>query len=611
MIGVGGRAGGARLLGVVLAAAVLLLAACGSGGGHASSSPGKANDTVTWAEPASNVPDWIWPYMPADRESNLNLSLQMMLYRPLYFFGAEGTPTVSNPESLAEQPSYSADGKTLTIQLKPYKWSNGESVTASDVIFWINLMKAERTNWFDYTPGLFPDNIVSATAQGASTVVLTTTQAYNPKWFLYNQLSQITPMPTAWDKTSATQQSDCATNPSDCAAVYAYLKGQASNLPGYATSPVWSVVDGPWKLKSFSSDGHVSLVPNTSYSGPVKPRLKQFTMLPFTTQTAEFNVLRSGKTIDVGYLPADDLSQPKPANTAPSKPGPNPLSGYTMAPWFLYGFSFFTVNFNNPTVGPIFRQLYLRQALQSLVDQPSIIRSAGKNYAIQTTGPIPQYPPSPDVSSVEKQNPYPFSVSKAKQLLTENGWDVKPGGVTTCAKPGTGSGECGAGIAQGQGLQFQMAYLSGLQTAQIGMESLKSNASRAGIEITLKGEPFDAVISSSAACSGPTCTWQMAYWGNGWSYGPDYYPTGESLFSTGAGSNSGSYSDPQVDQLVNATLTSSGTSALIEYENAIAKNLPVIFEPTFTTALTEVGGGLHGVTPQNPFDWLTPEKWHY
>ncbi|MGH7921715.1 MAG: ABC transporter substrate-binding protein, partial [Candidatus Dormibacteraceae bacterium] len=577
----GGRQVPGKVLLGCLAALVLVLASCGNASGS-SASPGKASDTISWAEPPGNTPDWIWPFMPAAKESNMNISVQFMLYRPLYFFGAGGTPTVSSNLSLAQMPSYSADGKTLTITLKSYKWSNGQPVTAQDVLFWINMYRAEPTNYYDYTPGLFPDNVVSATAPNPSTVVLTTNQAYNPKWFLYNQLSTITPMPAAWDVTGPGQASDCATNEADCAAVYNYLDGQSKNLPGYSSNPVWAIVDGPWKLQNFNSDGNLTFLPNPSYSGPVKASVKQLKMLPFTTDSAEFNVLKSGKTIDVGYLPTQDVSQPRPANSAADAAGPNPLSGYTMAPWFLYGFNFFVINFNNPTVGPIFKQLYVRQALQSLVNQEGIIKSSAKNYGIPSTGPIPQFPQSPEISSVEKQNPYPFSVSKAKQYLSSNGWDVKAGGTTTCAKPGTAAGDCGAGISQGEALSFQMLYLSGSQTTQTAMETLKSNASQVGMQLAIKSAPFDTVITDSNACSGPTCTWQMGNWGGGWSYGPDFYPTGESLFATGAASNSGSYSDPTMDQLIKATLTNSDTSKLIAYENAAAKDLPVIYQPQYT-----------------------------
>ena len=33
------------------------------------------------------------------------------------------------------------------------------------------------------------------------------------------------------------------------------------------------------------------------------------------------------------------------------------------------------INFNNPTMGPAFRQLYVRQAMQTLINQPGYIKA--------------------------------------------------------------------------------------------------------------------------------------------------------------------------------------------------------------------------------------------
>ncbi|MGH7911087.1 MAG: ABC transporter substrate-binding protein [Candidatus Dormibacteraceae bacterium] len=596
-----------------LAALVLLLAACGSSAGS-SQSPGRASDTATWAEQPSQAPNWIWPFPQIGTNGTNNIELGL-LYLNLYTFGDNGNADVDEPRSVAQLPSWGADGKTVTITMKDDEWSNGQPVTASDVLFDINMFKAERTNDVNYVPGGFPDNVVSAQATSPSTLVLTLNQAYNQHWFLYNELSQVTPWPAAWDATGPGKPSDCASDVADCPAVYAYLHAQAKAESTYATSPLWTVVDGPWKLKSFNSDGNVSMVPNPKYSGRIKARLKQFNMLPFTTDAAEFNVLKSGKTLDVGYIPTQDVSQPHPAGASPLTPGPNPLSShYTLAPWLLYEFNYIPYNFNGPQAA-IVDQLYFRQAMQSLVDQQGILKSAAKGYGVPSLGPVPLVPKSSLVSSNEKTNLYPFSVAKAKSDLSDNGWSVKPSGTTTCTKPGTGPGECGAGVAAGTPLSFQMPYETGVQTVMTAMESLKSNASQVGIQITLRGETFDAILANyTSACGAPgtsACDWTMANWGAGWIYGPDYYPTGDTLFQTGSTSNSGSYSSPQLDKYIQQTVRSNNPAAFTEYEQYVAKELPVLYQPTFAFSMTEVADGLHGFTPQSPLGAIYPEQWSY
>ena len=302
-------------------------------------------------------------------------------------------------------------------------------------------------------------------------------QAYSPTWFQYNELSQITPMPAAWDRT-ASGPSDCASKVSDCAAVFNYLNTQSKDLSTYATSPIWSVVDGPWKLSSFNADGHVSFVPNKTYSGPVKPKLSAFDEVPFTTDAAEYDVLQSPSSstkIDVGYLPYQDAPA-KPANAAV---GRNPLSarGYTLDPWKIWGINYYVVNYQSTTGdGPIFKQLYFREALAYLMNQAAVIAGPLRGYGTATVGPVPNTPVTSFLSPKGKQGTqFPYDPAKAKALLTSHGWTVVPNGVTTCADPA----ECGPGIKKGQGLSFNFPYATGISWLQSEMTQLQSNAAHA------------------------------------------------------------------------------------------------------------------------------------
>ena len=140
---------------------------------------------------------------------------------------------------------------------------------------------------------------------------------------------------------------------------------------------------------------------------------------------------------------------------------------------------------------------------------------------------------------------------------------------------------------------------------------MKSNAAQVGITLNLSQAPFNTVIGTAVPCTGAKCTWEMQNWGGGWVYAPDYYPTGESIFQTGAGSNSGSYSNPAIDKLIVDTNNQSGTDVLLKYEDALAKDLPAVWQPNYTYSLTEIAGGLNGVDPQNPFGLITPEDWSW
>ena len=602
---------------LVVGVATALLSGCTSGGSKSTTqtgvAPGKKADIVNWAGAPQANPDWIWPFSGLDHFTQTNAGdFQALMYRPLYWFGdAKGSPLLNTSLSLAAAPTFSADGLTATVKLKPYKWSNGETVTSKNVLFWFNLEKAEKANWAAYSPGQFPDNVKSVTTPDASTISFTFDKKYSQQWLTYNQLGQITPMPTAWDLTSATAKGSCSTTVSACKPVYTFLNAQSKDLQSYATSKIWSVVDGPWKLKSFNADGHVSFVPNASYSGPVKPKLKQFNEVPFTSDASEFNVLRSGNTLDAGYIPIDDISQPHPAGKSVTTVGANPLArNYRMSISYSYGANYYPFNFNSTKSGAVFKQLYFRQAFQSLVDQTGIIDKLGKGYGLPTTGPIPLYPTnSPLISSFEKaRSTFAYSVSNATSLLTQHGWTVKKGGVTTCTSPGSGANQCGAGIAAGQGLEFRYKYAGGSKSFDNYIAVLKSDEAQAGIKLDVSSSTFNNVIGEAVPTNK---NWDINNWGGGWIYVPDYYPTGELIFQTGAGSNSGAYSNKSVDALIDATTTTSGVQVMQSYEDALAKDLPVVWQPTFATGLAETATALKGNEPANPFGFITPENWHY
>jgi peptide/nickel transport system substrate-binding protein len=594
---------------VLVAMLTLALAACSStSSGHhsptASAKP-RSGGTATFALRAGLIPNYIFPVTSAAHESGTNLDqFQTLMWPPLYAFGNTGSPTLAEQDSLAYPPVFSDRNTTVTLRLKPYRWSDGKPVTSRDVSFFLNLVKANRTSWFAYVPGEFPDDITRIATPKPSVVVLHLTRSFSPTWFTYNQLSQITPLPQhAWDKTSNhSRVGDYDTTASGARAVYNFLAGQADKISTYATNPLWQVVDGPWHLVGYTATGQATFVPNTHYSGPDKPRLSRFIELPFTSDSAEFNALRSGR-VTVGYIPQADLRQKGVLNG----------EGYTFSPWLLYGFPFISINYHNPTAGPLFSQLYIRQALQHLMDQPLVIRKLYDGYATPTYGPVPLKPASKYVSPAERSNPYPYSVGDAKRLLVAHGWHVTPGQPGTCVRPGAGPGECGPGVARGAKLVFHVLYDAGNPPLQGEMEAWKSAAGGAGILLDLSTAPESSVIGTQVACkpSQPSCSWQIANWGRGWTYGPDYLPTGGEFLATGAGSNAGSYSSRALDSLITKTHTSSSLGAFYRYEDYVSRNVPYLFQPQAGFQLTEVKSTLKGVTPQNPFGFIDPADWYF
>jgi peptide/nickel transport system substrate-binding protein len=600
---------GFRSRALVAGAASLALATagCTSTATSAGNTPVRGG-TAVWAEPPSTPPNYIFPFEGSAYFSVSNANdFANLMYRPLYWFGGNGLPAVNNSLSLASPPVF--DGARVTITLKHYMWSNGTPVAARDVMFWLNMERALSADYGGYSG--FPANVKDITVVSPSELTMTMDKAYSPTWFWYNDLSQITPMSAAWDRT-ASGPSSCATTIRDCAAVYNYLNGQAKDLSTYATSPIWRIVDGPWRLSAFSADGHVTFVPNNSYSGPVKPRLAAFEEVPFTSDAAEYNVLQAGVAngkIDVGYLPTVDAPA-TPAGASALAPGANPLAdkGYTLArPYYPWGIGFYVLNFHSTTGnGPVIRQLYFRQALAYLTNQAAVIAGALRGYGAPTVGPVPATPVTSFLSLKGRTgDPYPYNPGKAKSLLASHGWTVVPNGVSTCADPA----RCGPGIKKGQGLSFAFPYPSGISWIALEMDQLQSSASLAGIRLNLRPEPFNELPGGDCVVIKSPCNWD-AVASIGWSYEPDYLPTGEVLFMCGAPSNSG-YCDKTNDALISKTLGSSNLSDLYRWEDYLSAQLPVEWTPSPAWQLTEIASNLRGVLPESPTLNINPENWYF
>jgi peptide/nickel transport system substrate-binding protein len=593
------RTSASRLSGLVPCLALVLAAVSFSACDLNSSNQHRlTGGTATFAEAPNARPNYIFPLTSAAYFSATNVSqFQVLMYRPLYWFGEAGQVALNSNLSLAGDPVYSADGKTVTIKLKGWRWSDGTVITSRDVEFWMNLLKANTDQWAAYSPGEFPDNVRTMTFPDSQTIVFGLDRAYGDIFFTYNQLSQITPIPQhVWDKTSDTGAiGDTDRETIGARAIVKYLDAQSRSVATYSTNALWRVVSGPWKLKSMTTGGRVAMVPNPDYSGPVKPTIAEFDLKPYATNMAELNDVQANG-VDYGYIPSQSAGQA------------SSLKNYTLAPWIGWSIGFVQVNFNNQVNGPIYRQLYFRQAMQHLVDQQAWVAKILNGYGYPDYGPVPIAPSNQFADAVEQANPYPYDPLAAIKLLAANGWTVNVGGASTCSRPGVGAGRCGANIAAGAKASFQLEYVSGSALVKQEMEALKTAFSMAGLEVKLSEVPFETVIGD--AFSGST-TADMSNWGYGWIFAPDYYPTGDQIFSTGAGSNGGGYSNRTNDANTTATMTGNGVTALNTYEDFLAKDLPVIWTPVADYQLSMVKHTLNGWGPQDPLLQIYPENWYF
>jgi peptide/nickel transport system substrate-binding protein len=576
---------------------------------------------AAWACSPGFPPSTIFPFTPPERIGIRNLfEFQVLMFRPLYWLGKDGQPGVDFDLSLAEPPQWSEDGRSVTVTLKPWKWSNGETICADNVMFWVNMMKVKGPRFGSYSPGYFPDNLTSYEKVAEDKVCFTFDKVYSRTWVLMNQLSIITPMPKAWDRTADDTPANASSDPADIPAVYDYLVSHNGEWTvedneirtRWPTSRVWSVVNGPWRMKSFTLDGAVTFVPNEHYSGPNNPYLDEFRQVPIASDEEAYARLQAGPNgpdaIQVGYFPYGlDGVEPPNATT-----GTDPLGEhYRLIPQDVYCLRFLPFNFlNTATAGRIFQQTYFRQALQCTLDQETAIRDIFHGYGHQTTGPVPAVPDSEYVSPNQRAcNPLPFDIQRARKLLADNGWDVSttPG---VCVRPGTGPGCAGAGVEAGDKLSFSLRYVDGRAALARLMQMLKTDAAKAGIELRLEPVYGSVMVAEDHTAGSPTLhKWELNCWNGGWAfYGT---PTGEIVFKTGSGSNFGHYSDPRADELIDMTVVSDDLEAMYEYQDYLAARVPAVWTPGFPIRLLEVAKNLRGVEPVNPYGMINPENWYY
>jgi peptide/nickel transport system substrate-binding protein len=586
------------LAGLALAVAgITALAACSSSGSGsasptASASPGGTTQpgsigaipaagaasgkagSITFGYLSADAPNWIMPVIPGADNSVYNVFVfEWQLWRPTWFTPEGSTPTVDEPLSVANAPTWSNGDKTVSVTLKPWKWSNGQTLGAKDLEFTIDEIRAavkeSPADWAAYVPGYFPDTITSMSVPNAQTLVINMSKAVNPTW-LEEDILDVPVMPAAaWAKASASGPTLDFTNPANAKKIFDFLTAASKSVSTYATNPLWQVVDGPYKLTAFNATtGSFTMAPNPDYSGPHANPESGFVGVPFTSDAATFNAIKSG-SVDVAALPPEDNPE------IPSLKG----TGYDYYGLPAFGDYFAAYNFKDTTgdFGSIAKQLYFRQAMQHLEDQAGQIKAFLNGDGDPLYGPIGAYPESPFLPANGKTNPYPFSISTATSLLKSNGWTVTANGTDSCAKAGTGPGECGAGIPAGTKLSFNLIYNAASPITQ-EVEDLASNAKAAGITINLSASNFNFIINNYTDPGSPANVdkWAMMDFGG---ESISTYPTTFGLFNTGGSGQLGDYSDPTADSLINDSISSTNPAAVMNELSYLDAQVPVLWQP--------------------------------
>ncbi|PSR22953.1 MAG: ABC transporter substrate-binding protein [Sulfobacillus acidophilus] len=559
-------------LGAALCLTAPLLAAWSSNARNQSTTSAAS---VVVALPVQTSPNWFFPVLSASAYTDTNTQMYDLMYMPLVYFNNKDEADYS--QSLASSIVSNATGSVYTIHLNPkWHWSNGAPVTAQDVVFTWDIMKAASGNgnlpWVYGGAGTggMPNDLKSVVATSKYTVTITLNITANPNWFIHNDIGQFVIVPKAsWNRYPSNMQKELT-----------WIKSIAND----PTAQPYHVVDGPYKFSSYTPNEEWIFTPNPSFDGH-KSSIGRLIFQYQTSTSSEFAALRSG-TVQVGYLP--------PAMWSVRKD----LTGDKYWPSYLFGFNMMRLDENpgaEDGMGSVFSQAYVRQAMEMGIDQPAIISGIYHGQGIIEDSPVPSEPKTVfDDPALNKQL-YPFNIKAGQKLLESHGWRLVHG-VMTKGK---------------QKFEFPLIYSSGDPAVQDTVELLQRDWAKEGIKISLVSMPFDNLVTTD---HGKPSGWDAAYWGAGWTYEPDFYPTGGALFKTGAASNAGGYSNPTMNKLIEDTYlpatAAQSQKALFAYEAYAAKQVPYLWFPWLAT-LNESSTALKGVESTfNPIeDLYMPNYW--
>jgi peptide/nickel transport system substrate-binding protein len=453
--------------------------------------------------------------------------------------------------SIASAVTTPDNGKTYNVTMRPWAWSDGQPVTANDVAYTLQLIKALGSTYPGYGSGGMPDLIAGLTVQDASHFTVTLKKPVNSNWFILNGLAQLLPLPAhIWSHYTLDQ----------------IWQNQSS--PAF-----FAVDDGPLKIQTLNMGLEAIFVPNQSYAGGPM-HFNRFIMKFMDNADAEMQAVES-HDLDMSNIPFPLWSQ------AQHIPGfhvvtlPPSYSWHELIPNMLNNGSKF------------FADVRVRQALADAISQPEMINLAMHGQGIPVYGPVPPEPAT-FLSPQARAGDYAvgYDPAKAKALLAAAGFTPGPDGILR---------------RHGTRLSFTLLVPAG-QAMRIEMaESMQANLSAVGIEMKVHQVEFNQMM---ALMVGPPAGWQAILIGNDLSP----YPSGEGSFVSGAYYNNNGYSDPTMDKYITQSTGAPGLDGLFAYENYASEQQPVIFLPVEKYAIL-ARDGLEGITGFiNPLGYWAPEK---
>lgn len=501
----------------------LLIAGCGTGSGNNTSnttgSTGQPKDggtlTVSTFSDIVNAD----PLFVTDTSSG---DVDQFMYASLYDTDAKGN-VVADPYSLAsDNLQASADGLTYTVKMKTNaKWSDGQPVTADDVIYTINTILDPKSG-SQLAPSF--DHVKDIKKVDDHTLEIHMKSAYAP--FPYSLTVQVVP--------------------SHILSKIAVKDLQKSK---YGIDPATTVSDGPWNWTEWKQKEYLKFDRNPNYWGP-KPHIDSVVYKIYADQNTEVQAMIKGDTDLNEAVPVTQLNAVK-ANkniTVLLAPGPQ-----YEAVWFNFKSSNFPGGFD-PFTGS-----KTRQAIAYALNRQGMVDSVLKGTGTLMNSPfLPTGWTGADAAATN----FGFDPAKAKQLLQEDGWTPGSDGILTKG---------------GHRFSFELQYNTGNSRRQQVAAVIQQNLKDVGIEVNPKGIDFSSWVDQNLNPG----KFQAILLGENLTLDPDVSTLFDSKYFPPSGQNMMFYKDATVDKLLEqglSTLDQNQRKTIYQQAaQAMSADLPQVF----------------------------------
>ena len=504
------RTGGAAAYMAFLAGgAELLAAACGPGG-TTSQTPKKGGHVVE-----GNFSDirTLNSMLSSDTASNQVIGL---MFDPLLNQKKNGDLIGALAKDV---PKPSSDGLTYEFKLRDgLKWSDGQDLTADDVVFTYKIAYDPAYKDFESPRrGDLETYIDSVTATDPKTVVIKTKTVFAPFLGAHCQYG-ILPKH-----------------------VLGSLDGKALNTADFNSAP--SVVNGPFKFVKWDKGQQVTLTRNDSYWQGA-PYLDQWIYKVLPDSVAVTNQLKTGE-IDIGPVDPGQVDNLKGTDSVAISEFPVP------------SFTFYAYNLDpSKPAGQLFQQKEVRQALLYAINRQQIVTAVFFGHG-EVANSV-----EPPTSWAYKDKPsvlYSFDKARAESLLDGAGWTKGADGIRA---------------KNGVKLKFRMDTNAGNKQRETMLTIMQQSWKDIGVDATPNLIQFPQLVTEIVN----TRAFDIFLVGFNWSVDPDEAPLYHSRNTVPGGFNGAFFKNSQVDQILDqalATLDQSKRKELYgQFQDIMSEEVP-------------------------------------